>query len=64
MNFNLCSCVVMCVSASQETVARVGCALQSESWPLKASLVSGVAGFIAAELFIYANKKTMLFCTT
>lgn len=39
MNFNLCSCVAMCVSASQETVASVGaCALQSESWHLKESV--------------------------
>lgn len=52
MNFNLCSCVVMCVSASQETVASVdACALQSLSWHLKESVVSRVAGYIAAAIF-------------
>lgn len=54
----------MCVPASQETVASVGaCALQSESWHLKDSVVSGVAGYIAAAIFIYAYK-TILFCTS
>lgn len=44
------------------TVASIGCALQSESWHLKGSLVSGVAEYIAV-LFIYANK-TIPLCTT
>lgn len=54
----------MCVSAFQETVASVGaCALHSKNWHLKEALVSGVAGYIAAPIFIYANK-TILFCTS
>lgn len=42
----------MCVSASQETVASVdACALQSQSWHLKESVVNRVAGYIAAAIF-------------